>query len=229
MRITLFGIALRLLARTIVALVGPGTILARAIFTGPVVTGPVVTGAILTRTVVAGPVFVRTAIVGTRFPLLGLGLLLRLLLLRHALGLAERAGEIVVLVVLAFAAIFAYKALVLVAEFLARAAWVVFLVARAGFAEHTEIMIGKLEIIFGQHTITGLLRIASERFIFLEQLRRVAARPVVDPVATFGPATAAAAAAIAARTVLALATPTATATGLLTIIDQLKLVLSKGF
>jgi hypothetical protein len=58
-------------------------------------------------------------------------------------------------------------------------------------------------------------------------LRRVSARTVVDPVATFGPATTAAI--IAARSTLALATPTATATGLLTIIDQVEFVLSKGF
>jgi hypothetical protein len=157
--------------------------------------------------------------------------LLRLgLRLRRALGLAERASEIIVVVVLAFVALFAFEALFLVAIFLARAAWVVFLVAGAGFAQHTEIMVGELEIIFGQHPIARLLRIARQRLVFLEQLRRVAARTVVDPVATFGPATTTTAAAvIAARTVLALATTTATATGLLTIIDQVKLVLSKGF
>jgi hypothetical protein len=89
-------------------------------------------------------------------------------------------------------------------------------------------MIGELQIIFGQHAVAGLLRIARQRLVFLEQLRSVAARTVVDPVATFEPATTAAAV-IAARTVLALTTPTATATGLLTIIDQVKAVLSKGF
>ncbi|MDB5714698.1 MAG: hypothetical protein JWO15_2095 [Sphingomonadales bacterium] len=161
-----------------------------------------------------------------------LGLLLGLLLLRlmlwRALGLAERAGEIVVLVILAFAAIFAFKALVLVAEFLARTAGIVFLIARAGFAEHTEIMIGELEIIFGQHPIASLLRIARERLVFLKQLRRVTPRAIVDPVATFGPTTAATAA-VTTGVILALATPTATATGLLTIIDQVEFVLSKGF
>jgi hypothetical protein len=158
-----------------------------------------------------------------------LRLCLWLLLLRHALGLAERPGEIIVLVVLAFIAFVALEALLLVAEFLAGTAWVIFFVACAGFAQHAEIMVGELQIIFGQHAVAGLLRVAGKRLILFEQLRCVSARPVVDAVATFGATTAAAAAIVATGAILALSTPTATATGLLTIIDQVEFVLSKGF
>jgi len=102
---------------------------------------------------------------------------------------------------------------------LARTIGVRFLIPRAAFGEHTEIVIGKLEIIFGEHTVALLLRITRKRFVFLEQLRGIATRAVVDAVAHFGTATAA---------VLALAAPAATATGLLAIVDQVIRVLGRG-
>ena len=99
----------------------------------------------------------------------------------------------------------------------------IFLIARARIGKHTEIMVGKLEVIFGQHAVARLLGIARKRFVFLEQLRSVPTRPVVDPVAIILIATSAAVAALW-RTLIATA---ATATVLLTIVDQDVVVLSK--
>jgi hypothetical protein len=72
-------------------------------------------------------------------------------------------------------------------------------------------MIRELEIIFGHDAIALRLGIACEIPIFLMQLGRVAARPVVDPVASIG--------AIAAGTTH-LRTAAATATAVLPIVDQ---------
>lgn len=74
-------------------------------------------------------------------------------------------------------------------------------------------MVRKLQPIFGLHPITGLLRIARETLVFLEQLRRIAPLALVAGVAS----------AIVARHSLGalLSTTTATATdAVLTIIDQ---------
>ncbi len=72
-------------------------------------------------------------------------------------------------------------------------------------------MIGELEIIFSLDAIVLHLRVARQVLVFLEHLRGVAARPVVDPI---GAVAAAIAAGINARSVTA-----ATATAL-AIIDQ---------
>jgi hypothetical protein len=77
-------------------------------------------------------------------------------------------------------------------------------------------MVGELEIIFSVHPIARHLRITREVAIFFEQLRRIAAGAVVDPVAGISIA------AIATTTAAILAgviVPAATATGL-TIVDQ---------
>ena len=64
--------------------------------------------------------------------------------------------------------------------------------------------------------------IARERLIFFEQLRGVSTRTIVDPGAVI-----LASAATDVAVILALATPAATATGLLTIVYQDCVVLSK--
>ncbi|MGF7169618.1 hypothetical protein FHS91_001287 [Sphingobium xanthum] len=76
-------------------------------------------------------------------------------------------------------------------------------------------MVGELEIIFGVHPIARHLRITREVAIFFEQLRRIAAGAVVDPVAGISIAAIATTAAILAGVIV----PAATATGL-TIVDQ---------
>ena len=49
--------------------------------------------------------------------------------------------------------------------------------------EHAEIMVGELEVIFGLDAVAGELRVASEAFVLFEQLRRIAALPVVAGIA----------------------------------------------
>ena len=68
------------------------------------------------------------------------------------------------------------------------AAWLAFFKAGAGFGEYAEIMISKLQIIFGVNAITLHLGIARQRLVFFKQLRRITARAIVDAIATFGPA-----------------------------------------
>lgn len=82
----------------------------------------------------------------------------------------------------------------------------------AAFAQHPEIMIRKLQIIFGHHPITLHLGIAGKALIFLVKLAGIATRPAVQAVATLR------------RVIGAVrrARPTAAATAaVLSIVDQL--------
>lgn len=92
----------------------------------------------------------------------------------------------------------------------------IFLKARARFGEHAEIMIGKLQIIFGVDPIALHLGVAGKRLVFLEQLGRIAACPIIDAIAVFGTTPG------IATTLRALPATTATAAGL-TIVDQVLL------
>lgn len=85
--------------------------------------------------------------------------------------------------------------------------------------EDAEIMVRELEIIFGHDTVALSLGVTREIPIFLMQLGRVAARPVVDPVASIG--------AIAAGAPH-LRAAAATATAVLPIVDQRFRVLVPG-
>jgi hypothetical protein len=142
------------------------------------------------------------------------------LLARRLLWLGARIEFVDVVV---FESLFALKSLlwlIIVATFTAR---LVFLEARTTVSQHPEIVIGKLEVILGQHPVTGLLRIARKRLVFLEHLRGIAPRTIIDPVAiVLIPATTPA---IALR---ALTTTAATAAVLLTIVYQECVVLTKG-
>jgi hypothetical protein len=86
-----------------------------------------------------------------------------------------------------------------------------FLLTCAHFGDDSEIMIGKLQIIFSDDPITLHLGVTRECLVFFEHLRRITARAVVDTVALFLSASA-----ISLR---ALACPAATTTGL-TIVKQ---------
>jgi hypothetical protein len=90
--------------------------------------------------------------------------------------------------------------------------------ARAILAEHAEIVIRILQIIFGLDAVALHLRVARHAFIFLEQLRRVAALPVILAIARIGVAT--------LRPSAAAATAPATA---LTIVDQTKILTNGGY
>ena len=71
----------------------------------------------------------------------------------------------------------------LVTEGIVAALAALVLEAGAALAEHTEIMVGVLEIIFGLDPIAGELRVARQALVFLEQLRGIAALTVVLAVA----------------------------------------------
>ena len=55
--------------------------------------------------------------------------------------------------------------------------------ASAALAKHAVIMIRKLEIIFGLNSVPCELRVACHVLVFLVQLRRIAALPIVLPIA----------------------------------------------
>ncbi len=96
------------------------------------------------------------------------------------------------------------------------AAGLIFFEARARFGKHAEIMIGKLQIIFGVDAVTLHLGVARQRLVFLEQLGRIAACPIINAIAVFGTTPR------IATTLRALPATTATAAGL-TIVDQVLL------
>ncbi len=125
-----------------------------------------------------------------------IGLILRIIALSLAL---RRAVDAVVLVV----GIVAAKVAALI---LAGAA--IFVLTGTVVGEHAEIMVGKLQIIFGGHAVAVHLRIVRHLLVFLEHLRGIAARPAVDPVALIH----ASAATIVLRTVIATAATTARST-----------------
>ncbi len=186
--------------------------------------------AVLTRLVVAGLIVTRTVVAvlivaGTILSLRPVVAILAWLLIRTIVLAVILAGLLlagrVEIIALTDIIAFTVEALVLiVAVLLARTIRVGFFIPRATFGEHAEIMVGELEIIFGEHAVAGLLRVARKRFVFFEQLRGIAARAIVDAVAHFGPSV--------LLTLAILAAPAATATGLLTIVDQADAVLNKG-
>ncbi|CAA9502778.1 MAG: hypothetical protein AVDCRST_MAG39-1474, partial [uncultured Sphingomonadaceae bacterium] len=95
---------------------------------------------------------------------------------------------------------------VIVAESVGATALLLF-IARAVLAQHAEVMLGELQIIFGLHPVARHLRVAGERPVLFEQLGGVATLAIVAGVALGG--------ALRARSAAA-----ATAT-VLPIIDQL--------
>ncbi|GAA3723903.1 hypothetical protein GCM10022268_35110 [Sphingomonas cynarae] len=87
-------------------------------------------------------------------------------------------------------------------------------------AQHPEIMVGELEIIFGVHPVALTLRIRREVLVLLVKLVRIAARAVIDTIAVVGTTLTAL---TRAATIVAAAATVATATApslLLPIIDQ---------
>jgi hypothetical protein len=134
-------------------------------------------------------------------------LLALIFLLLLLLGLMRLIVVAVHLAVEAFA--LAIVVIVVIDVLTPRAA--LFVEPRAAFAEHAEIMVGELEIIFGLNAVTRKLGIARHALVFLEQLRRIATLPIVAGVA----------AAVTRHSLGTLSTTAATATSaVLTIIDQ---------
>jgi len=74
--------------------------------------------------------------------------------------------------------------------------------------QHTVIVVGMLEIVFGQHAVTGRAGVARHRQEFFHQLLRVATHTAVVAAVEIGIASATTATTAAARTRLAAAVPT---------------------
>jgi hypothetical protein len=109
-----------------------------------------------------------------------------------------------------------FVALELFLIFAARAALgLLLLEARTIILEHSKIMVGVLQIIFGLDAVAGELRVARQALVFLEQLRRIAALPVILTIA-----------ARTARHSLRTLSAAATTTAALTIVDQILVSLS---
>lgn len=92
---------------------------------------------------------------------------------------------------------------------LADAALVLILEACAVLAQHTEIMVRKLQIIFGLNAVARELRIAGHALVFLKQLRGIATLAVVLPVPRL------------TTEILAPLSSTATPAAALSIVDQI--------
>lgn len=146
----------------------PWPIFTRPIFTRPIIAGPSVTLAVLTRTLFA--VFTGTIIARAffaRFPLLA------------GWGTFER-GEIAFdaeFVTIVFAVLF-------LPAFTVRASLAGTLIFQADPAvgDHAEIVVCKLEIVFGLHAITIEMSVLCELAILLEHLGGIAPCAAVDSV-----------------------------------------------
>ena len=183
----LFGLLLLDIGRTVVAL----SLAARAIVTLTIFTGTIFTGTIvaLLRTLVA-EALATPATLG----LAGARLLL------GADRIALVAEIVAVVELIEVVALAAHRLLVVRPAALVR--------------EDTEIMIRELQIIFSVDAITRHLRVAGHVLVFLEQLRGIAPRATVDPVAAVTLSMA------AATLTLLLATTTAATAAVLTVVDQ---------
>lgn len=150
------------------------------------------------------------AIVGRARPA-ALGLLVR----NRALLLLWLIVEVTIVVGIAVAFVIGvhpvFDTIVVITVIVAPRASLLLIRARAVFAQHAEIMIGELKIIFGLDAITSKLRIASHALVFLVQLGGVAALPIVLAIA-----------AIAARHAPGLLSTAAATAAALTIVDQTK-------
>ena len=171
---------------------------------------------VVALTVVTLTVVALTVIALSVLALIFARLLLRARLLTGRLEIAEHVAFAVVAVAVAFV-----EAILTGVFALRTAIGIRLFVPRARLRQHAEIMIGELQMIFGQHTIAGLLCVARQSLVFFKQLRRVAARAIIDPVAVID----AALTATLPTAVRSLTAPAATATGLLTIVDQVDVIL----
>ena len=190
LRGSLLGLLLLDIGRTAVTL----TLAARAILTRAVVTLPILTLPIFAGTIVA---LLRTLVaVALAAPaVLGLAAA-RLLVGADRLTLV---AEIIVVELVEIVALTPHRLIV---------------GPPALIGEDPEIMIRELQIIFGVDAIARHLRVAGQVLVLFEQLRRIAARATVDPVAAVTLSVAAAA------TLTLLATTTAATATVLTVVDQ---------
>jgi hypothetical protein len=107
-------------------------------------------------------------------------------------------------------------------ELVAARARLLILEARTALAQHPEIMVRELQIIFGVDPVALHLGVARQRLVLLEKLGRVAARAIVDTVAAILTAVG------TVRPGRARPTATTATAAVLPIIDQLSDVLVTG-
>src|SRR5690606_34788933 len=74
----------------------------------------------------------------------------------------------------------------------------------AAIGDHTEVVIGELQVVFGLHPIAVQRRIVRQLPVFFEKLRRIAARAAVDPITLVATALAASTATAAPAIVVAI-------------------------
>ncbi len=178
------------------AAIGPFAARFGTLASGTIVGSALAGGTLTTRLSIASRFTKFT--VGTRLPI---GTRPRLLALRLLVLVAIIAVAVIVHVRLH--AIIAVIVLVIIATAL------LLVEPRPGIAQHAEIMVGELQIIFGLDAIAGKLGVARHALIFLVQLGGIATLPVIAGVA----------AAIAGHAAGLLSAAAATAAAL-TIIDQ---------
>jgi len=143
-----------------------------------------------------------------------LHLLLRLIALVPAI--------IATLVILTLIALLIAVAAVLIAEIVAEIVLLtgaLLLEARAILIQDAEIVIRELKIIFGADAVALHLRVARQILVFLKKLGGIAARPIVETIATIG---------TTRLTVTRLLAPTAAPATVLTVVHQLGLILVTG-
>lgn len=153
--------------------------------------------------------------IGPVFGLLGLAVTTRLFVIAAILAIAAMAlivaARAIVTLIAALARVELVAFVGVIAVVAIVAARALLLKAGAALAQHAEIMVRELEVIFGVHAITGHLGVARQILVFLVKLLGIAARAIVDAVV------------VAARTPRIALRPLAAATATaatLTIVDQ---------
>jgi hypothetical protein len=146
-------------------------------------------------------------------PLVARGAVILALVARRAVILRLRVSAEIVIAVEASVEI--VTILVEIAFFTRAVALLLLLLAGAVVGEHAEIMIGKLQIIFGIDPVARHLGIARHILVFLKKLGRVAARAVVDAVTVVATAPI-----VAVGTSVVIIVPAAIAATGLPVVDQ---------
>ena len=161
------------------------------------------------------------AVAGRLVALIAIFAHMALLLLRRLGGLgADRLAVVAIFVAVAIIVeVIGIVAILAILILLLALTLALLLEAGAAFGEHAEIMIRELEIIFGHHPVALGLGVPREIAVFLVELDGVAARPIVDPVASIGT--------VGVRSPH-LRAAAATATAVLPIVDQRFRVLVPG-
>ena len=194
------------------------TIFTGPVIAGTLLTGPVLTGAVFTRSVGAGAVLTLTVVIAWSAVAIPVAIVITRCAVTLPITLCTITGRtftrrtftgppwcpadhvdgverifaifafgFIAIGACAVAAIVLPAVALIIALFIATALLLFLAAARVG--KDAEIMVGKLQIIFGHHPIARKLGVAGHVAIFFEQLGGIATRPTVDPVGLIGIAT----------------------------------------